>query len=79
MNPDLRYCLFCRKDRLEEGEELWKSDIIISPSKTSSDIIFTICPSCRKKNTIDEVYGKLMDQNVLMLNLKKINMEVIVI
>jgi len=64
MNLNLRYCLFCGKDRIENGEESWRSDLILSPSKTSDDIIFTICRSCRKEKTIGEVYRKLMDKIV---------------
>lgn len=64
-NKNLDYCLICKRSRHnDEGEELWQSDLILSPTKTSDDLVFTVCPSCRKK-PISEIYLAIMKDEEL--------------
>lgn len=56
--PEIKKCLFCDKDRKMYH---WKSSIIIYAKWYALGIV-TVCPQCRGKYTIAEMYAKLSEK-----------------
>ena len=51
-------CLFCERNKQENGRRFWESDLwIVSPQGTFK---VTVCRNCRRRNhSLDEVYTKV--------------------
>ena len=53
------YCLFCGTPRLIDNEQKWASKLTLQVGYYCH-YNFTICPQCRKKHTISDIYGELV-------------------
>ena len=49
-------CLFCKAPRFEDKKEKWHSVIICIGQDKRALFRVTVCPDCRKKHTIGEMY-----------------------
>jgi hypothetical protein len=56
----LNKCLICKMNRadLKHDRLIWDSNYIINYGDRCQ--IFTICPNCRDKTTINQIFTKLM-------------------
>jgi len=52
-------CIFCG-DLRNKGRNQWRSSVIIATESVFKDQIITVCPDCRKKHSIQELYEKVI-------------------
>jgi hypothetical protein len=54
-------CVFCGKPRIKRGKIVWRSSIRIETDYVIKDKILSVCPDCRKKHSIQDLYDKTIE------------------
>ncbi|MFW5891492.1 MAG: hypothetical protein ACOCUI_04655 [bacterium] len=68
MTIKLKRCSVCEKERIniDFNQPIWKSDLKMvhceSYKRDFEFMRFTVCPKCRKKYTLDEIFNILIDK-----------------